>query len=325
MEGFKQRYLIQKFGFNQRHLSSLIKEGILKTLPLEKMRNGNMRKVPLVTKDSFDALIEGEHYLKCKECTSYVAQINSPHLKSCSGLSKREYLEKHLITQVMCAYTERNKAKTKEQRDAQSKKLKARFQTPEGEITREQIRQASIQMQAGEVGDRIKENLRRMNQDPQVLEKLRKASRENWQDESYVRKQKQWQEDNREFVLDSAKKARESITPNFTRPHRILKESLEKVNIQTVSEYPFSYYSIDEALPLLRIAIEVDGCYWHGCSECGFETTPRIRANDKNKNLHLEKAGWVILRIKEHDIYGNLENQVLKILQLIEKRKVRDG
>jgi DNA mismatch endonuclease, patch repair protein len=60
-----------------------------------------------------------------------------------------------------------------------------------------------------------------------------------------------------------------------------------------------------------RVAVFVDGCFWHGCPEHG--TTPRTntgywipklarnRERDGRVTGALEKAGWTVLRIWEHE------------------------
>jgi DNA mismatch endonuclease (patch repair protein) len=68
---------------------------------------------------------------------------------------------------------------------------------------------------------------------------------------------------------------------------------------------------VDVAFTRARLAIFVDGCFWHGCPEHG--TTPttnahywtpkleRNRARDARINAALEAAGWRVLRVWEHD------------------------
>jgi DNA mismatch endonuclease (patch repair protein) len=60
-----------------------------------------------------------------------------------------------------------------------------------------------------------------------------------------------------------------------------------------------------------RIAVFLDGCYWHGCPEHG--TRPRTntsywdakiaanKARDARHNATLEIGGWQVLRVWEHD------------------------
>lgn len=313
----KQRHLIMKYGFNQRHLKSLIEEGILKTLPTE-----GERKVSLIDPNSFDSLLEGDHYISCKECGARLAQVTTRHLKACSGLAVDSYFKKHKGAPVMCSFTKNNKKKSEEQKTRQSKKLKARFNTPQGEITRGQISQASIKMQQSEVGERIKDALRETNKNPISLAKKSKKSKAMWATKSHREKIQKWHKDNRDQVLESCKNAREHITHTYTKPHQILKHALVSEGVETLTEYSVSYYHIDEAIPSLKIAIEVDGCYWHGCDTCGFIPSKRISGNDKAKNTNLSKLGWAVLRLKEHEIYDDLNSCLERIKTIVQQRSV---
>ena len=61
-----------------------------------------------------------------------------------------------------------------------------------------------------------------------------------------------------------------------------------------------------------RIAVFVDGCFWHKCPKCYSEPksnrkfwTEKIERNvkrDRIINSGLRKNGWVVLRIWEHSI-----------------------
>jgi DNA mismatch endonuclease (patch repair protein) len=67
----------------------------------------------------------------------------------------------------------------------------------------------------------------------------------------------------------------------------------------------------DLAFPRLKIAVFVDGCFWHGCPAHG--TAPktnaeywapklqRNRARDRLVSAALGDAGWVVIRIWEHE------------------------
>ena len=84
-----------------------------------------------------------------------------------------------------------------------------------------------------------------------------------------------------------------------------------------------------------RLAIFVDGCYWHGCPKCGHIPKTRtafwaakIKRNqerDKIKRLELKKSGIKSLRIWEHEFKDkkHLERVIDKIDKLIsaESRK----
>lgn len=67
----------------------------------------------------------------------------------------------------------------------------------------------------------------------------------------------------------------------------------------------------DVALPALKIAIFIDGCFWHGCPK--HATWPKqnaefwrqkIEANrlrDADTNSRLLESGWTVLRFWEHE------------------------
>lgn len=55
-----------------------------------------------------------------------------------------------------------------------------------------------------------------------------------------------------------------------------------------------------------NICIFVDGCYWHKCSECGFEESIRKeKEKDKRITQELQKQGYLVIRIWEHEIKNN--------------------
>ena len=69
---------------------------------------------------------------------------------------------------------------------------------------------------------------------------------------------------------------------------------------------------VDIAFTRWRVAVEVDGCFWHGCPEHGTATPKshsdywqekiaRNRERDAETNRALVDAGWVVLRYWEHE------------------------
>lgn len=72
-----------------------------------------------------------------------------------------------------------------------------------------------------------------------------------------------------------------------------------------------------------KIAIFIDGCYWHKCPICFSEPQTntafwmnKINKNverDRNNTKQLEKMGWTVLRFWEHEVTKNPE----KIIQTI--------
>lgn len=80
-----------------------------------------------------------------------------------------------------------------------------------------------------------------------------------------------------------------------------------------------------------KIAVFVDGCFWHGCTKCC--RIPKTRpdywenkiANNQRRSKEvselLKQQGWHVLRFWEHDIYENLDLCVESIRRLIIEQK----
>lgn len=78
-----------------------------------------------------------------------------------------------------------------------------------------------------------------------------------------------------------------------------------------------------------KIAIFIDGCFWHKCPICFQEPETRkefwmekIQSNvgrDKKINEQLKNDGWTVIRIWEHEIRKEPENAVKKITDSLEK------
>lgn len=68
----------------------------------------------------------------------------------------------------------------------------------------------------------------------------------------------------------------------------------------------------DFVFPLCRLAVFVDGCFWHGCPKhCRMpvsrrsywlEKIARNRTRDRKVNKTLRKRGWRVVRFWEHEI-----------------------
>lgn len=80
-----------------------------------------------------------------------------------------------------------------------------------------------------------------------------------------------------------------------------------------------------------RIAIFIDGCFWHGCPHCKRKLPAtnreywerKIKRNIELARLHdeqLQREGWVVLRIWEHEM-ANMATVRLKILQVLSDKE----
>ena len=83
----------------------------------------------------------------------------------------------------------------------------------------------------------------------------------------------------------------------------------------------------DIVFPSKKIAIFVDGCFWHQCPECYVEPKsnrdywiPKIESNIERDRKHqsaLESMGYTVIRVWEHEIKKNLDSVCERILKTI--------
>ncbi|MCX4772365.1 very short patch repair endonuclease [Streptomyces sp. NBC_01260] len=80
--------------------------------------------------------------------------------------------------------------------------------------------------------------------------------------------------------------------------------------------------TIDIAFTRAKVAVFLDGCFWHGCPE--HATRPRSNAEwwrqkldrnmarDAETTAHLVAEGWTVLRFWEHEAPGGVAERVAK-------------
>jgi len=79
--------------------------------------------------------------------------------------------------------------------------------------------------------------------------------------------------------------------------------------------------SCDFAFPGLKIAVFLDGCFWHGCelhppsvkknAEFWLEKIERNRARDARATVHLAELGWTVLRFWEHEDVATIVSTIV--------------
>lgn len=86
----------------------------------------------------------------------------------------------------------------------------------------------------------------------------------------------------------------------------------------------------DIALRRSRVAVFVDGCFWHGCPKHG--SMPKTNADfwnakfrrnkrrDREANRALQRLGWDVVRVWEHDVRTKPEVIVRRISLLVASR-----
>jgi DNA (cytosine-5)-methyltransferase 1 len=116
-----------------------------------------------------------------------------------------------------------------------------------------------------------------------------------------------------------------------TKPELALRSELHRLGLRFFVDKPVvgTRRRADILFPRDRLAVYVDGCYWHGCPIHG--TTPKQnmdwwiaklaanRARDEDTVAKLCAAGWTVLRFWEHDDPAVAAGQVRSTL-----RQMRD-
>lgn len=114
------------------------------------------------------------------------------------------------------------------------------------------------------------------------------------------------------------------ITKKNTKPEIILRKALSKIGIRGYRLYYKLLGTPDIVFPKRKIAIFIDGCFWHKCPKCAIKIplknreywNKKIKGNikrDKLVNSQLKEAGWKVLRFWEHEINKNLKRCIARV------------
>jgi DNA mismatch endonuclease (patch repair protein) len=113
-----------------------------------------------------------------------------------------------------------------------------------------------------------------------------------------------------------------------TNPELAVRRLLHAAGLRYRVAYPvpgLPRRSIDIAFPRARLAVFVDGCFWHGCPEHG--TAPsanpdwwrtKIETNqqrDAHTTQHLGTLHWTVLRLWEHEPPEAASAQIFGLLE----------
>lgn len=100
-----------------------------------------------------------------------------------------------------------------------------------------------------------------------------------------------------------------------TAPEVAIRQALHAVGLRFRKDYqlvtPLAKTRADIVFARQRVAVFVDGCFWHGCPEhCRLPQRnreyweakiSRNQERDRGLNAALEDAGWTVIRIWEHE------------------------
>jgi len=106
----------------------------------------------------------------------------------------------------------------------------------------------------------------------------------------------------------------QSARQRDTKPELMLRSALHRRGLRFFVDRapsPTVRRRADVVFPRLRIAVYIDGCFWHGCPLHGTwpkanadwwrEKIARNRERDRDTNRQLADANWTVVRVWEHE------------------------
>ncbi|MFC0862218.1 very short patch repair endonuclease [Sphaerimonospora cavernae] len=112
-----------------------------------------------------------------------------------------------------------------------------------------------------------------------------------------------------------------------TKPELALRRAVHALGLRyRVAVRPLSALrrTADLVFPRIRVAVFVDGCFWHGCPEhhsvaktnaaYWAEKVRRNRERDEETDRLLKAADWSVIRIWEHEDPGEAARRVAAVV-----------
>ena len=125
------------------------------------------------------------------------------------------------------------------------------------------------------------------------------------------------------FTKEQRSQIMAKIKGKDTKPEIIFRKLLYSKGIRYRIHYPVEGKP-DIVIVSKKIAIFIDGCFWHKCPKCcrlprsnKDYWLPKIQRNierDKKTNKALKSKGWKVIRIWEHEIKENPQGAVKKVI-----------
>lgn len=113
-----------------------------------------------------------------------------------------------------------------------------------------------------------------------------------------------------------------------TNPEMALRRELTRLGLRYrlhVRVLPRLRRAVDIAFVRARVAVFVDGCFWHGCPDHG--TWPKAHATwwrekiesnrrrDADTDRRLAEAGWRVVRVWEHEAPSDSARRIARIVR----------
>ncbi len=115
-----------------------------------------------------------------------------------------------------------------------------------------------------------------------------------------------------------------------TKPELALRSALHRLGLRfrvDLAPLPKMRRRADVVFTKARVAVYVDGCFWHGCPIHGTwpksnvqwwrEKIERNKERDTDTDRALHEAGWTVIRVWEHEEAGAAAERVATALRRI--------
>jgi DNA mismatch endonuclease, patch repair protein len=124
----------------------------------------------------------------------------------------------------------------------------------------------------------------------------------------------------------------QAIRSRDTKPEQVVRRLLHAKGLRyrvAAKPLPELRRTADIVFRSAKVAVFIDGCYWHGCPEhyvppktnSGYWSN-KVAGNmvrDRDTDRHLVDAGWTILRFWEHESPEECASAVLRVV--LERRE----
>ncbi|MFB7572160.1 very short patch repair endonuclease [Streptomyces sp. NPDC056165] len=127
---------------------------------------------------------------------------------------------------------------------------------------------------------------------------------------------------------DAARATMRANRSRDTKPELALRRAVHALGLRyrvSVRPLPSLRRTADLVFPRAKVAVFLDGCFWHGCpnhhtlaatnSEYWQEKVRRNRERDRDTSRRLAEAGWIVLRIWEHEDPGEAALKVAEAVK----------
>ena len=122
------------------------------------------------------------------------------------------------------------------------------------------------------------------------------------------------------------------IRSRDTKPEMLLRRALWASGCRGYRTHPRGVEGKpDVAFIGLRVAVFVDGCFWHGCPVCFVAPGSnkdyweskmlRNRQRDEQVTASLIAAGWTVIRLWEHEVEADAASCAANVASVVAKRR----